>query len=144
MTTVRDATPSDADDIYRLLSGFVTSHRPDRAVFDDATFPRIIEAASDGSAEFLVAEQDSRVVGYLLALRMPTLFAGGTVLELLELTVDEPMRGRGTGSALIRAAQEKAREAKDVEVTVPTRRAAGFYRALGFHESAVHLKWSTT
>ncbi|MFD4599194.1 GNAT family N-acetyltransferase [Streptomyces sp. NPDC058464] len=143
MTTVRDATPSDADDIYRLLSGFVTSCRPDRAVFDDATFPRIIEAAADGSAEFLVAERDSRVVGYLLAVRVPTLFAGGTILELLELTVAEPMRGRGTGSALIRAAQARAREAKDVEVTVPTRRAADFYRALGFHETAVHLTWST-
>ncbi|MGW4906020.1 GNAT family N-acetyltransferase [Streptomyces sp. NPDC004270] len=144
MTTVREATPSDADDIYRLLIGFVTSYRPDRAVFDDATFPRIIAAAAEGSAEFLVAEQDSCVVGYLLALRMPTLFASGTILELLELAVAEPMRGRGTGSALIRAVQAKAREAKDVEVTVPTRRAADFYRALGFHETAVHLKWSTT
>ncbi|MFG2934946.1 GNAT family N-acetyltransferase [Streptomyces sp. NPDC048282] len=143
MTAIRDATPSDADDIYRLLTGFVTSYRPDRAVFDDVAFPRVIEAASYGRAEFLVAEQDACVVGYLLALRMPTLFAGGTVLELLELTVAESMRGRGTGSALIRAAQARAREAKDVEVTVPTRRAADFYRALGFRETAVHLKWST-
>ncbi|MFJ3773199.1 GNAT family N-acetyltransferase [Streptomyces sp. NPDC090075] len=143
MTVVRDATPSDADDVYGLLIGFVTSYRPDRAVFGDVTFPRVIEAASDGRAEFLVAEQDACVVGYLLAPRMPTLFAGGTVLELLELTVAEPLRGRGTGSALIRAAQARAREAKDVEVTVPTRRAADFYRALGFRETAVHLKWST-
>ncbi|MER5387060.1 GNAT family N-acetyltransferase [Streptomyces sp. NPDC002688] len=142
--TVRDATPADADDIYRLLSGFVTSYRPDRAVFDAVTFPGIVEAAAAGRAEFLVAEQNARVVGYLLALRLPTLFAGGTVLELLELTVDAPVRGRGTGSALIRAAQTRAREAKDVEVTVPTRRAAAFYRGLGFHEAAVHLKWSTT
>ncbi|MGW0883112.1 GNAT family N-acetyltransferase [Streptomyces sp. NPDC002671] len=141
--TLRDAAPSDACDIYRLLSGFVTSYRPDRAVFDDITFPRIIEAAADRRAEFLVAEQDSYVTGYLLALRMPTLFAGGTILELLELTVDTPVRGRGTGSALVRAAQARAREARDVEVTVPTRRAADFYRGLGFHESAVHLKWST-
>ncbi|MFG2970540.1 GNAT family N-acetyltransferase [Streptomyces sp. NPDC048288] len=143
MTAIRDATPSDADDIYRLLTGFVTSYRPDRAVFDDGAFPRVIEAASYGRAEFLVAEQDACVVGYLLALRMPTLFAGGTVLELLELTVAESMRGRGTGSALVRAAQARAREAKDVEVTVPTRRAADFYRALGFRETAVHLTWST-
>lgn len=142
--TVRDAAPADADDVYRLLGGFVTSYRPDRAVFDGVTFPRIIEAAAEGSAEFLVAEEDSCVVGYVLALRLPTLFAGGTVLELLELTVDAPLRGRGTGSALIRAAQARAREAKDVEVTVPTRRAAGFYRGLGFHETAVHLKWSAT
>ncbi|MEU9152682.1 GNAT family N-acetyltransferase [Streptomyces sp. NPDC048417] len=140
--TVRDAAPSDSDAVHRPLSGFVTSHRPDRAVFDTVTFPRIIAAAADGTADFLVAETDSRVVGYVLALRMPTLFAGGTILEVLELTVDAPSRGRGTGSALIRAVQARAREAKDVEVTVPTRRAAGFYRALGFHETAVHLKWS--
>ncbi|MFK0153496.1 GNAT family N-acetyltransferase [Streptomyces sp. NPDC090493] len=143
MTAVRDAGPSDADDVYRLLNGFVTSYRPDRVVFDGTTFPRVIEAASDGSAEFLVAEEDVCVVGYLLALRMPTLFAGGTILEVLELTVTESVRGRGTGSALVRAAQAKAREAKDVEVTVPTRRAAGFYRALGFRETAAYLKWST-
>ncbi|KPI01175.1 GCN5-related N-acetyltransferase [Actinobacteria bacterium OK074] len=142
--TVRDATPADANAIYRLLSEFATSHRPDRAVFDDVTFPRIIETAAAGGAEFLVAERDSHVVGYLLALRLPTLFAGGTVLELLELTVDAPLRGLGTGSALIRAAQARARQAKDVEVTVPTRRAADFYRGLGFHETATYLKWSTT
>lgn len=142
--TVRDATPSDADDIYRLLAAFVTSHQPDRTVFDDVTFPRILRAAADGRAEFLVAEQGSCVVGYLLAVRMPTLFAGGTILELLELTVAAPLRSRGTGSALVRAAQARAQEAKDVEVTVPTRRAADFYRGLGFHETAVHLKWSTT
>jgi ribosomal protein S18 acetylase RimI-like enzyme len=107
MTTIHDATPSDAGEIYRLLSGFVTSYRPDREVFDHATFPRIIEAAADGSVECLVAEQDSCVVGYLLAVRMPTLFAGGTILELLELTVAEPVRGRGAASALIRAVQAR-------------------------------------
>ncbi|WBO68578.1 MULTISPECIES: GNAT family N-acetyltransferase [Streptomyces] len=141
---VRDAAASDGDDIYRLLSGFVTSYQPERAVFDAVTFPQIIEAAAAGRAEFLVAEQDARVVGYLLAVRMPTLFAGGTVLELLELTVDTPVRGRGTGSALIRAAQTRAGEANDVEVTVPTRRAAGFYRDLGFQETAAYLKWTAT
>lgn len=141
---VRDAVPADADDVFRLLSGFVTSFRPERAVFDAATFPRIVRAAGDGGAEFLVAEHGGRVVGYLLAVRMPTLFAGGTILEVLELTVDEAARGRGTGSALVRAAQARAVAAVDVEVTVPTRRAAGFYRELGFHETAALLKWCAT
>ncbi|MQA11694.1 MAG: GNAT family N-acetyltransferase [Pseudonocardiaceae bacterium] len=141
---IRAATYSDAGDIFRLLSGFVMSYRPDRAVFEDVTFPRIIEAAAEGRAEFLVAERYSRAVGYALALRMPTLFAGGTILELQELTVDAPLRGGGLGSALIRAVQASAREGKDVEVTVPTRRAADFYRGLGFHETASYLKWPTT
>lgn len=74
----------------------MTSYRPQRDVFDRVTFPRVLDAAVNGGAEFLVAEQDARVVGYVLALRMPTLFAGGTVLEVLELTVDAPLRGGGT------------------------------------------------
>ncbi|WP_189261809.1 GNAT family N-acetyltransferase [Streptomyces fuscichromogenes] len=142
-TTIRAAVPADSADVYRLLAGFVTSHRPDRAVFDGTTFPLVIAAAADGQAEFLVAEHGGRVAGYVLAVRMPTLFAGGTVLELLELTVDVPLRGRGTGSALVRAVQTRARKAHDVEVTVPTRRAAVFYRGLGFHETAAYLKWPT-
>ncbi|MEV7323277.1 GNAT family N-acetyltransferase [Streptomyces sp. NPDC093970] len=126
------------------MSESVTNYRPARAVFDDITFPRVIEAASDDGVEFLVAEQDSCVVGYLLAVRLPTLFAGVTILEVLELSVAEPMRGRGPGSALIRAVQARPREAKNVELTVPTCRAVDFYRALGFHETAVRLKRSTT
>ncbi|WP_367321871.1 GNAT family N-acetyltransferase [Streptomyces sp. HUAS ZL42] len=140
--TVRPAVSADADDVHRLLSAFVTSHRPDRAVFDEVTFPHVLRAAAEGRAEFLVAERESRVAGYVLAVRMPTLFAGGTVLELLELTVDAHLRGQGTGTALVRACQARALAARDVEVTVPTRRAAAFYRRLGFQETAVHLKWA--
>ncbi|MEU6350845.1 GNAT family N-acetyltransferase [Streptomyces sp. NPDC047072] len=138
---IRDTTLSDADAVYSLLTEFATSHRPERGVFDEVTFPRVLGAAVQGGAEFLVAEREARVVGYVLALRLPTLFAGGTILELLELTVAVPERGRGTGSALIRAVQARAREAGDVEVTVPTRRAAGFYRTLDFQETAAYLKW---
>ncbi|MER6737576.1 GNAT family N-acetyltransferase [Streptomyces puniciscabiei] len=141
---IRAAVPADADDVYRLLSGFVTSYRPERGIFDRVTFPRVLDAAASGGAEFLVAQRDVHVVGYVLGLRMPTLFAGGTVLEVLELAVDAPLRGRGTGSALIRAVQARARDAQDVEVTVPTRRAAGFYRGLGFRETASYLKWVTS
>ncbi|SDM56790.1 GNAT family N-acetyltransferase [Allokutzneria albata] len=139
---VRTAVPADADAVFRLLRGFVTSYQPDRAVFDEVTFPRVLKAAAEGAAEFLVAEQESAVVGYVLAVRMPTLFAGGSVLELLELTVDARLRGRGTGSRLIRAVQARAHENNDVEVTVPTRRAAEFYSRLGFRETATYLRWA--
>ncbi|MCZ0991041.1 GNAT family N-acetyltransferase [Streptomyces diastatochromogenes] len=140
--TVRPATPADSAAVWRLLNGFVTSYRPDRAVFEDVTFPQVLKSAAEGGAEFLVAERDSATVGYVLAVRMPTLFAGGTVLELLELTVDAGLRGGGIGSALIRAVQARAEAAGDVEVTVPTRRAGEFYRRLGFDETATYFKWS--
>ncbi|MDT0342466.1 GNAT family N-acetyltransferase [Streptomyces litchfieldiae] len=138
--TVRAATREDSADVYRLLRDFVTSHRPDRAAFDHGTFPRALTAAADGRAEFLVAELNGAVAGYLLAARLPTLFAGGTVLSVLELTVDERHRGHGLGSLLVRAALARAGRAGDVEVTVPTRRAAAFYSRLGFTETATYLK----
>ncbi|MER6283576.1 GNAT family N-acetyltransferase [Streptomyces sviceus] len=140
-TTVRPATASDADAVFRLLAGFATTYRPDPVGFTAVTFPEVLRAAAEGRAEFLVAERDTQVTGYAYAARMPTLFAGGTVLELLELAVDTSVRGRGTGSRLVRAMQDRARHAQDVEITVPTRRAADFYRRLGFTETARYLKW---
>lgn len=139
--TVRGATAEDAADVYRLLCGFVTSYRPERAVFDRTTYPQVLTAAADGRAELLVAEVGSGVVGYALAARMPTLFAGGTVLELLELAVDAPQRGHGLGTRLVEAMLSRAENSDDIEVTVPTRRAADFYRRLGFEETATYLKW---
>ncbi|MET9787600.1 GNAT family N-acetyltransferase [Streptomyces canus] len=139
--TVRSATASDADAVFRLLADFATTYRPDPARFTTVTFPEVLRAAAEGRAEFLVAERNTQVIGYAYAARIPTLFAGGTVLELLELAVDTPLRGRGTGSRLVRAMQDRARHAQDVEITVPTRRAADFYRRLDFTETAIYLKW---
>lgn len=139
--TVRPATVTDADAVFRLLADFATTYRPDPARFTTVTFPEVLRAAAEHRAEFLVADQEAQVIGYAYAARMPTLFAGGTVLELLELAVSTPLRGRGTGSRLVRAVQDRARHAQDVEITVPTRRAADFYRRLDFTETATYLKW---
>ncbi|MEU1478101.1 GNAT family N-acetyltransferase [Streptomyces sp. NPDC005760] len=138
---VRPATASDADAVFRLLGDFATTYRPDHDRFTTVTFPGALHAAAEGRAEFLVAVRDSQVIGYAYAARTMTLFAGGTVLELLELAVDTPLRGHGTGSRLVRAMQTRAREAADVELTVPTRRAVDFYRRLDFTETAAFLKW---
>jgi ribosomal protein S18 acetylase RimI-like enzyme len=101
-----------------------------------------LKAAAEGAAEFLVAERTGAVVGYLMAARVQTLFAGGSVLDILELAVDEAHRGHGIGSLLVRAAITRADQAGDVEVTVSTRRAAGFYTRLGFTETATYLKYA--
>ncbi|MEW2051610.1 GNAT family N-acetyltransferase [Streptomyces sp. NPDC005476] len=136
----RDARADDATDAYRLLCEFATSYRPDRAVFDAVTFPHVLAAVGKERAEFLIAEAYGQVAGYALAARMPTLFAGGTVLELLELVVHEPLRGCGLGSLLVRETMTRAMRAGYAEVVVPTRRAADFYRRLGFVETATYLK----
>ncbi|MFD8719373.1 GNAT family N-acetyltransferase [Streptomyces sp. NPDC059629] len=59
--------------------------------------------------QFLVAELDRRIVGYVRLAR-PTLLAANThVLQIQGLAVTEEVRGRGVGRILIRAAVEEAR-----------------------------------
>lgn len=138
--TVRAVTSADADDVFRLLRAFTTSHIPEPGRFRTVTFPAVLASAAAGRAEFLAASEGGRVIGYAYAARVPTLFGGGTVLELLELTVEAELRGQGLGSGLVRAVLEAAERAGDAEVCVPTRRAVDFYRRLGFTETATYLK----
>ncbi|MFI5825043.1 GNAT family N-acetyltransferase [Streptomyces rishiriensis] len=136
----RDARADDATDDYGLLCEFATRYRPHRALFDAATFPGVLAAVGKGPAEFPIVESDGQVAGYALSARMPTLFAGGTVLELLELVVHEALRGGGLGSLLVRETLTQATRAGDAEVVVPTRRAVDFSRHLGFVETITSLK----
>jgi len=87
-----------------------------------------------------VIEIEAEVVGYLLGHQFPTLFAGGPILEILELAVCSSARSKGLGQALVSSAVEEARQRGCVEVVVPTRRAAGFYARFGFAVSAEYLK----
>jgi len=43
---------------------------------------------------------------------------------------------------LVRTVIDRAEQAGDAEVTVPTRRASGFYTRLGFSESATYFKYA--
>jgi GNAT superfamily N-acetyltransferase len=119
-----------------MLAGFVTSYEPRRAAFD-VTYPTLI---ADSRSDILVAELDSAIVGYVMASDTPTLFANGTVTELLELYVIEAHRRHGFGRALVAQAVDRARKCGAVEVTVPTRRARTFYEAQGFEITAEFFK----
>ena len=127
---------SDADAVFRLLGNFATSYTPVRSAFD-TNYRRLLE--NDG-ADLLVAEKGGQVVGYILACDSLTLFANGTVTELLELYVEEQERGRGVGRDLVKRAVARAKDRGAVEVTVPTRRARSFYLDLGFELTAEFFK----
>jgi GNAT superfamily N-acetyltransferase len=135
-SVVRAARPSDADDLYALLVQFAQSYTPERAAFD-RHLPLLL---ADDGVEPRVAELGGRVIGYALAFRLLTLYANGAILEIQELMVDPAHRGRGIGQRLVEALAEGARTAGCVELTVPTRRAAEYYRKLGFVETALYFK----
>ncbi|HEY1675476.1 MAG TPA: GNAT family N-acetyltransferase [Streptosporangiaceae bacterium] len=80
------------------------------------------------------------VVGYLLATSHPAFHANGLVAWVEEVMVAEPARGTGVGRQLMAAAEARARRRGARYVALATRRAAPFYQALGYEDSAVYFK----
>lgn len=133
---IREARVGDAQRVLELLEEFATSYKPDPSAFV-RHFPQLVRSHT---APFLVAEQSGRVIGYLLAFELLTLYANGVVVDVQELVVDPAARGRGIGRALVQALVERARREGSREITVPTRRAADFYEKLGFERTADYFK----
>jgi GNAT superfamily N-acetyltransferase len=137
---IRPAVAADAGTLFHLLTQFALSYSPERSAFD-RHLPLLL--AGD-AAELLIAECDGAVAGYALAFRLLTLYANGPIMELQELMVDPALRRRGIGRKLVEAVIERAWASGCAEVTVPTRRAVGYYRKLGFVETALYLKRTQT
>jgi GNAT superfamily N-acetyltransferase len=135
---VRPATAADADAVWSLVRDFATSFTPDRAAFD-----RVLpELLARDDVLVLVAELHgvAGVVGYLLASEHPTFFANGPIVGVEEVMVAETHRRDGVGAALMAAAEAWALTRDAGYVSLASRRAAGFYLALGYTDSAVFYK----
>ncbi|WEO97866.1 GNAT family N-acetyltransferase [Streptomyces sp. FXJ1.172] len=75
------------------------SPAPEAPFFDERHLPE----------DYLVAEADGRVVGYIRLARPTPLASNAHVLQIQGLAVADEARGRGVGRALVRAAVEEAR-----------------------------------
>jgi GNAT superfamily N-acetyltransferase len=91
----------------------------------------------------LVAELEGRVVGCLSTSVMRVLHRPAPVGRISMMVVDEAVRGRGIGAALVRAAEDalRAQGCRIVEVTSNLRRAEAhrFYEGLGYDRTSVRL-----
>ena len=130
---VRPARLDDRDLIWLLTQQFATSFEPERAAFDSAyaslvgrpdTFMAVAELSSAG------------IAGYTLASSHLTLFANGPVAWVEELMVSPDWRRGGVGASLMQAAEQWAQAQGAVYLALATRRAADFYQAIGYTESA--------
>lgn len=129
---VRPASLDDLDAIWPLAREFATSFSPERAPFEDS-FERLL---ADPHALLLVAEVEGDVVGYLLAHRHDTFLANGPVAWIEEVMVDAARRSGGIGRALMSGAESWSAADGCAYVSLASRRAGGFYRALGYDHSA--------
>ena len=134
---VRPAVRADRHHIWRLSQELATSFVPQQRMFD-TSFDTLVAAPSD---LLLVADLPTHgVVGYVLASQHLTFFANRPVAWVEELIVDQQARNRGVGRALMSAVEQWARSLGAAYVSLATRRAAPFYTAIGYQESATFFR----
>jgi GNAT superfamily N-acetyltransferase len=133
---VRPAGQVDLPAIWPLVREFATSFEPEIDAFE-RSFGALI-ARED--TLLIAAQSGDVVVGYLLASYHDTCFANGPVAWVEELMVSEHARRRGVGAALMTEAERWAQQVPAAYIALATRRAADFYTALGYEDSATFFR----
>lgn len=133
---IRPAAPQDENAVLELARDFVTSFTLDEAIFRQS-FAELLTAPN---TYFAVADVDGRVVGYLLGFDHRTFFANGRVAWVEEIMVASAYRRQKVGKQLMDAFEEWATGREVRIVALATRRAASFYQALGYEESATYFR----
>ncbi|HUY44938.1 MAG TPA: GNAT family N-acetyltransferase [Streptosporangiaceae bacterium] len=101
---------------------------------------RLIGQGNQGSCDRGGFRSPDQACGRLLGFRHLTFYANGPVGWVEEILVRGEHRGRGVGRALMGAFERWASDRDCVLVALATRRAASFYRALGYQELATYLR----
>ena len=145
---VRRSTPADLDGMTSVYLSLAVHHQalaPDAYLVpapEEARerFRRMLDT-DDGQDLHLVAVADGRVVGALDVFMDKVPGPGGTRRPFRTATIGvavlDGMRGRGIGTALMRAAEEWANlaglDGLRLEVDLRNARAERLYRSLGYH-----------
>ena len=133
---IRRADADDADAVADLAAGLAQSFTFSRPAFL-RSYPALL--AADDACLVLAVDGQERL-GYLLGFEHLTFYANGPVAWVEEVFVRRQDRGCGAGRALMSAFEQWAAARGCALVALATRRAAPFYRALGYEESAVYLR----
>jgi GNAT superfamily N-acetyltransferase len=133
---IRRARAGDADVVGGLAAELAMSFEFSAERFR-ASFPALL-AADDACLLLAVDRGDG--LGYLLGFRHLTFYANGPVGWVEEIVVRQRNRGQGTGKALMTAFEQWAAGSGCALVALATRRAAPFYSALGYAESASYFR----
>lgn len=142
---VSEATDADIDAIAAFFWEGWRQAGPDapgwagasESVMEELTDPELLLARIGGpDRRMWLAWEDDRVVGFAATRRLDE-----EVVELAGIVVLQDQLGQGIGSPLLVAAVSAAERAGFARMVVRTEasnaRAAGFYRARGFEDSAV-------
>ena len=132
---IKKADFEDRDALFAMVKQFATSFKPERSAFE-ASFERLIKT---DSACLLVAHYGA-AIGYCLGFDHDTFYANGRVAWVEEIMVQEAFRRHRIGQNLMEAFEAWAAALGSILVALATRRAASFYSALGYEESASYFR----
>ena len=137
---VRNARPEDLDrllELYSLLDGPYAGEKALASGRAGDLFTRIL---LDQNQQTLVAEDYEDLAGTLVLAILPNLAHGGAPYAVVEnVVVDEEYRGEGVGTALMREAISRARQAGAYKLALCSNlereEAHTFYRSLGMKQT---------
>lgn len=135
---IRQAVLGDEEGVFSLASRLATSYVVEREPFSKL----FEEVLIDQKSNLFIAHNNAQPIGYVLAFHRPAFYANGEVTWIEELYVDETYRGSGIGKKLMNAVESAATVRGSKLVALATRRASGFYKAIGYTESATYFKKS--
>ena len=141
LPTVRAATPNDAsalaDFLLKLELFKSLATLTPQALTEE--LERKLKTASPSSHTFLVAADETEIIGYAGVHWLPALFQSGPDGYLSQLFVSAARRGQGTGSRLLKAVELEARHRGCFRLTLVNLKnresyRRGIYAAHGFTE----------
>jgi N-acetylglutamate synthase-like GNAT family acetyltransferase len=104
------------------------------------------EIENNPNAALLVAEEDGKVVGTTFLVILPAFAHGTSPFSVIEyVVVDEKVRSKGIGKALMDECKARAKAAGCYKVMLASSktrtRAHKFYREMGFKEDALSFRF---
>jgi GNAT superfamily N-acetyltransferase len=133
---VRRATPQDIEDVLPLVKDFVTSFDIIESKFR-RSYANILE---NPNAIALVADDGGTLIGYCLGFCHDTFYANGKVAWLEEIMVSSSYRRQRIGESLMSSFEDWAKSKGAVLSALATRRAASFYQAIEYEDSATYFR----
>ena len=144
---IRDAVPSDREELVRLLDEMKAHHRefePDEPRFhvpEDDLDGFAADVLSDPTVTIIVVQGEDRLLAFV-QLRF-LVKSWGKSCEIDLLAVDAAHRGRGIGTALMHAVEGRAQASgvtgMRLNVSLGNDGGLRFYERLGYSQSAVRL-----
>ncbi len=135
MTHIRLAGPEDAAALLALAKDLATTF-----VVDDTSFHQALASLFSDQCAYLAVAEDQEVVAYILGFDHITFFANGRVAWVEELMVRQDRQRSGIGRLLMQKFEAWAKARNSKLIALATRRAAPFYRALGYEDSAIYFR----